>query len=368
MAEKYDRHKTTLFLNEKELHLLFSMNYKEKEKEDIGLVRERYNNLKLELDTLTAKLGSDKNFIKIEQERLKSMTGELALSESEKRELRNELFRLRKELERLDDAKSVTEEYDRQEVQLNDLTEKEQTLNREITEFDSKHKEYTELVKKMETRLNEVSHELTVQEPEKGELTKEVSYLGELSEIFVERENLESETKSLNETLKEREQEREKLKNIISDFNVSIPETKSEIESLEKRVVSLEKMAKEVESLLSERSSTRKEVEELEAEFKPLNEKVESLRSEFADKEEKLESLKQANKDMKETIAYTENGIAQYDSTLTEIRRAKERQKESDKQNEAVIDGLSVLFSEKARVDQELSLFEEIINTIEAVK
>ncbi len=370
MSEK-EKTKSTLYIKDTELHLLLSIDYKGSNNEnDISLIRDKYSNLKSKLDNLTETVNRNSNLLLREKERLASNMGELSLSEEEIRTLKNELFVLRKKMEKFGDPVAILDEFDRQEAALAELSEKETSLTEDISKMDIKVRDNLQSGKENEKRLGIVSMEISEKAPERKKLEEELAGMEDVAGAFVEKGRFEAELADLKDNISNRSEAAKESKDSVNQTESQTRDLESEIDSLRTRKAELERKAEEVKTLLKEREELKSETDTLEKELSPLKEKEEGLREELGNSEGALKELSEGNTEMRETITAVEEGIARFSQTIAAIKKAKESKRESDKVNEQVTANLERVLLENKEIGKELTLMDEIrkslVNLVEA--
>jgi len=364
MRDDKIKKKTTLYIEDSLLHLIFSIDYESGDDHNLQEIYDRYTTIKDELESLTDQLNENLSFLETEEARLKSQTGEHAVNEVEIKRLRNEIFVHRKKHAMLEEYLSVSEEFERQEAKLSDLTEKENTLRKDMEEVEKKIQKDLRTTAMIETQLKEILSEIEEKEKHKDTLSKEVSALEEEGKVFAERHRLELELKQLTDTFSVKSDELNAYKKTVFDCRKVIPELNTTIASLQEERGILEEKVMHVTAMLNERESLKSEIEGIEMEYRDVSEKLEEAQHNLHRKQEMLNELSSANSDMKNTMKAIENEIARSEQKFLEIKSAEQRRRDSEKLNEDAIANLEVLLINTARSENQLSLIEDAVETI----
>jgi len=340
--------------------------------QDISVMRGEYDHLMGELRERTVELNHIIDLHDLEGVRWKSLHGEFSVYEQEIKGIKDELLLLRKRNFVLKDTELVVREFEEQEAMLSELTEREHLLAKEVSEFSRKTEENRLVIGDMDARLKEITSEIVEKNPEKDKLSEEVQGLGRIAKVFIEKDELESELRELNQSLTTQADEMTLLEKTIQEDDHIILELGAGIERLEEEITPLRERFEQVETLLSERASFMADIEGLKEELKPISARGEALQREHEAQTEALKEQSLVTADLKKSIADLEIEIENFEQTMREIGQARKKLKDAAKSEEQAISDLQGLFMSKATMENKLLLMEETIRTViqsvEAVK
>ena len=351
-------------IKEEVLDILMYIDDKSIEGMELREGRDRYFSTLHNVNQYGDDLTNILDLLETESVRTKSLHGKLAVNEKEIAALKSEIPLLKKEWEEIENPGRVIEEFEKQELLLADLAEKETASEKDIARTEQQMREDLKTADTAAEELKTIVPEIEQKTPQKTALTEEVGRLEKSAKIFVEKDRLESAFEEHEDEFNARSSALNKLEETISECDESIPELKDAIKNLQDSIGPLEEAAKEVAGLLEERTAVQADIEGIEPEHAAINQNVEELQGELNTINGVLNELEQENSDMKESITSIEEAIERSSNAVMEIKMAKGKLKESTASNEQTITKLEKQLSEKTLMDKDLSIMEETMKTI----